>query len=134
VFALCRQLVAGGNDDTPMAVLRRSDRTELFRLPSIHRAAKKTIVEGEHGETLADYREGPTARRTSERLDGAAVSFASLRECVLAPDAATSPLTPAHYGVGRNKLRAVLGIEAIRDQPGRSASGRNVPHTASEVL
>jgi hypothetical protein len=136
-FALCRQLVAAGISDMPMAVLPRSGEAEQMRLPSIHRAAKKTIVAGEHGETLADYREGPAARRTSKPLDVAAVSFAGLADCVLAADAATSVLTLARHGLRRKISTTVLPTgmgSAVGDRPGRSASGWNMTNMTAGVL
>ena len=136
VFGLCRKLVTAQIPDVSMAVLPRGGGPELFRVPSVHFAATKTIVDGVHGETLTDYRRGPTARRTSKHLDRAAVSFSALTDCVVAVDAVTSPLMLAHHGVGRKESKATppVGRGSFGDRLRRSASRGNVPNTVSEVL
>ena len=102
VFALARQLVAAGIPEMPISAIPPGGGPELFRVPSIHQAATQTIVEGEHGETMVKYRDGPAARRAKKHLAGMAVSFAVVADCVLASDAGGSPSMLARHGVRPN--------------------------------
>ena len=59
---LSRELVAAGVPDGELIALSAKDGDRLFRLPSIHEAAKRSINEGKSGEELRKFRAGPAAR------------------------------------------------------------------------